>query len=75
VTSEERERIRAAARRYVREQAPTPPVAVLECVARIVLQAGTPQRAGDGLSDRSHPASTRGSVTYAHTASACDTDT
>jgi hypothetical protein len=41
VTSEERQRIQAAARRYVREQAPTPPVAVLERVARIVLQART----------------------------------
>jgi hypothetical protein len=38
VTSQE-QRIQAAARRYVREQAPTPPAAVLERVARIVLQA------------------------------------
>jgi hypothetical protein len=45
VTSEERERIQAAARRYVRDQAPTPPVAVLERVARIILQARTPTRA------------------------------
>jgi hypothetical protein len=41
VTNEEREGIREAARRYVHEQAPTPPVAVLERVARIVLQART----------------------------------
>jgi hypothetical protein len=41
VTSDERKRIRAAARRYVHEQAPTPPAAVLERVARIVLQART----------------------------------
>jgi hypothetical protein len=40
-TSEERQRIQAAARRYVREQAPTPPVAILERVARIVLQTRT----------------------------------
>jgi hypothetical protein len=41
VTSEERKRIQAAAWRYVHEQAPTPPVAVLERVARIVLEART----------------------------------
>jgi hypothetical protein len=35
-------RIEEAACRYVREQAPTPPIAVLECVARIVLQATAP---------------------------------
>jgi hypothetical protein len=35
-------RIEEAACRYVREQAPTPPRAVLECVARIVLQATAP---------------------------------
>jgi hypothetical protein len=39
VTNEERECIRKAARRYVREQAPTPSIAVLERVARILLQA------------------------------------
>ncbi len=38
MTAEERTRIQEAARRYVREQAPRPPVAVLERVARIVLQ-------------------------------------
>jgi hypothetical protein len=32
-------RIQEAARRYVRELAPTPPVATLEQVARIVLNA------------------------------------
>jgi hypothetical protein len=44
MTDEERECIREAARRYVRERAPTPPMAVLESVARIVLQARTPCR-------------------------------
>jgi hypothetical protein len=39
VTNQERERIREAARRYVRDQGPNPPTAVLEQVARIVLQA------------------------------------
>jgi hypothetical protein len=38
VTNNERERIREAARRYVREQAPNPPIEVLERVARIVLE-------------------------------------
>ena len=38
-TAEERTRIQEAARCYVREQAPTPPLAVLERVARIVWQA------------------------------------
>jgi hypothetical protein len=42
MTAEERAYIRGAARRYVHEQAPTPPMAVLERVARIVLQARTP---------------------------------
>lgn len=41
MTDEERERIREAARRYVREQAPTPPIALLERIARIVLQDKT----------------------------------
>jgi hypothetical protein len=41
MTAEERADIHEMARRYVREQAPTPPTAVLECVARIVLQART----------------------------------
>jgi hypothetical protein len=41
MTAEERTRIQEAACRYVRERAPTPPVAVLERVARIVLQART----------------------------------
>jgi hypothetical protein len=44
VTNEERERIRAAARRYVRDQGPIPPRAVLERVARTVLQARDPSR-------------------------------
>jgi hypothetical protein len=39
MTAEERTRIQEAGRRYVREQAPRPPVAVLERVARIVVQA------------------------------------
>ena len=43
MTAEERTRIQEAACRYVREQAPTPPIAVLERVARIVLQAQSPQ--------------------------------
>jgi len=43
VTNQEREDIRAAARRYVRDQAPTPPTALLEQVARIVLQAKAAQ--------------------------------
>jgi hypothetical protein len=46
VTTEERERIRAAARRYVHEQAPTPPDAVLERVARIVLETKRLNRTG-----------------------------
>jgi hypothetical protein len=39
VTAEERAQIQQAARRYVREVAPTPSTAVLEQVARIVLEA------------------------------------
>jgi hypothetical protein len=39
MTPEERTRIQQAARRYVREQAPVPPVAILEQVARVILQA------------------------------------
>jgi len=39
VTNEQLECIRAAARRYVHEQAPSQPMEVLERVARIVLQA------------------------------------
>ena len=42
MTNEEREHIREVARRYVHEQAPVPPVAVLERVARIILQSKTP---------------------------------
>lgn len=38
MTNEEREGIREAARRYVHEQAPTPPDAILERVAGIVLE-------------------------------------
>jgi hypothetical protein len=41
MTAEERTDIQELARRYVREQGRTPPIAVLECVARIVLQART----------------------------------
>jgi hypothetical protein len=52
-------RIQEAARRYVHEQAPTPPVAVLERVARIVLQART---TGRQAPKRHHPASTQPSV-------------
>lgn len=44
MTAGERMRIQEAARRYVHEQAPTPPLAVLERVARIVLQARTTGR-------------------------------
>jgi hypothetical protein len=44
MTAEERAHIREAARRYVHEQAPTPPLAVVERVARIVLQAGSLER-------------------------------
>jgi hypothetical protein len=47
MTGEERTAIQEVARRYVREQAPAPPVAVLERVARIVLQARTLQRRAD----------------------------
>jgi hypothetical protein len=47
MTAEERIRIQEAARRYVREQAPTPPVAVLERVARIVLQVRTSKRGAE----------------------------
>jgi hypothetical protein len=46
VTAEERERIREAARRYVHERAPNPPDAVLERVARIVLEARIRSRRG-----------------------------
>jgi hypothetical protein len=41
VTNQERERIHQAARRYVHDQGPNPPTALLEQVARIVLQAKT----------------------------------
>jgi hypothetical protein len=44
VTAEERARIQEAARRYVREAAPTPPTAILEQVVRIVLEARTSSR-------------------------------
>ena len=44
VTNEEREGVREAARRYVHEQAPTPPDAILERVAGIVLQARSSRR-------------------------------
>ena len=48
MTSEEREWIREAARRYVREQAPTPPAAILEQVARIVASVRwSPESVGD----------------------------
>jgi hypothetical protein len=46
MTAEERTRIQEAGRRYVREQAPRPPVAVLERVARIVLEARRPNISG-----------------------------
>jgi hypothetical protein len=46
VTNKERERIREAARRYVHEQAPSPPMETLERVARIVLQARVSDRSG-----------------------------
>ena len=49
MTAEERMRIQEAACRYVREQAPTPPVAVLERVARIVLQAKASNRSQAAL--------------------------
>jgi len=44
VTNKERECIREVARRYVREQAPSPPNEVLEHVAGIVLQARVANR-------------------------------
>jgi hypothetical protein len=50
MTAEERADIQELARRYVREQAPTPPTAVLERVARIVLQA----RTSIGIADTSY---------------------
>jgi hypothetical protein len=59
VTNQERERIREAARRYVSDQAPDPPTALLEQVARIVLQAKTRQASyePDGsLADPNRPA-------------------
>jgi hypothetical protein len=59
VTNKERECIRDAARRYVREQAPSPPIEVLERVARIVLQART---TGRQAPKHHHPASTQPSV-------------
>jgi hypothetical protein len=43
MTAEERMRIQEAACRYVRDQGPNPPTALLEQVARIVLQAKTLQ--------------------------------
>jgi hypothetical protein len=43
MTGEERRQIQEAACRYVHEQAPTPPRAVLERVARIVLEARSPR--------------------------------
>jgi hypothetical protein len=54
MTAEERTCIHMAARRYVREQAPKPPVWVLERVARIVLEAQAFQPA----SETSHSTST-----------------
>ena len=41
MTNQARECIREAARRYVRDEGPIPPTAVLERVARIILQATT----------------------------------
>jgi hypothetical protein len=51
MTTEERQCIREAARRYVHEHAPVPPIAVLERVAQIVLQARSLDRHG-AVSDR-----------------------
>jgi hypothetical protein len=62
VTNKERECIRDAARRYVREQAPSPPIEVLERVARIVLQARTLTGQQHVPSNHPHPASTRGNM-------------
>ena len=61
MTNQERERIREAARRYVRDQAPIPPTALLEQVARIVLQAKAAQSTREpnptlSNSDRPHAA-------------------
>jgi hypothetical protein len=62
MTAEERMSIQEAARRYVREQAPIPPIAVLERIARIIQQArtsGPPEPASDrptGGFDRSEAA-------------------
>jgi hypothetical protein len=64
VTNKERECIREAARRYVREQAPSPPNEVLERVAVIVLQARLSNRPqadldrSDGRADEPGHAST-----------------
>jgi hypothetical protein len=44
MTADERTRVQEAARRYVREQAPMPPIAVLEHVAWVILQARSPGR-------------------------------
>ena len=49
MTVEERTRIQEEARRYVRQRAPTPPAAVVERVARIVLQARAADQTVDAL--------------------------
>jgi hypothetical protein len=48
MTAEERTRIQEAARRFVREQAPTPPLAILEQVVRIVLNVRRPAESTEG---------------------------
>jgi hypothetical protein len=72
MTDEERRQIKEAACRYVREQAPTPPVPVVERVARIVLQARTSQWQVE-RTDRNphHPTSARSGVTYLHIGDLC----
>ena len=57
MTAEERTRIQEEARRYVREQGPIPPVALLERVARIVLLES---------SSRPRPTQTRTAGALAH---------
>ena len=57
MTAEERAQIQQAARRYVREVAPIPPTAILEQVARIVMEAKATRLAlqSQGVASRRSP--------------------
>jgi hypothetical protein len=55
MTAEERTRIQQAARRYVREQAPTPPAAILEIVARILLEGRTSSQSASNPGETGDP--------------------